>query len=290
MGTAPFTIQGDSLLYFLNIFNPGSDVNSIFIGTSGYHYSDWRPHFYPERLSPSEFLKYYADFFNFVEINNSYYRPVERKNLEKMIKQVPPGFLFSIKAHRSLTHERESDPKAEGQRFIEHTRILRDTGHLAGYLFQFPYSFHRTEKTRSYIAKICEIFTEMPLFIEFRNTDWLNGKVLKDFKNRSITMVTTDLPALKNLPQNNNKGVQEGSSIYMRFHGRNTSSWWTGDNTSRYNYTYSERELAIRMEDILPFRDNKKRLFIAFNNHYKGQAVWNAIQMKNLLKTGDPEK
>ena len=81
-------------------------MKNIFIGTSGYYYPDWKPFFYPTGLKGEDFLRYYSREFNFVEINSSYCRPVTRKQLKRMINQVPKGFLFTVKAHKSITHER----------------------------------------------------------------------------------------------------------------------------------------------------------------------------------------
>ncbi len=265
------------------MFNPGIGMNNIFIGTSGYYYPDWRSSFYPGNLKGPEFLNFYSKNFNFVEINSTYYRPVSRKQLEKMIDQVPDSFLFTLKAHGSITHERSGDPSEKCREFIENTSILRDTGHLGGYLLQFPYSFHRTAENRKYLDRICGMFRGLPVFIEFRHREWIDRKVIEDIKSRGMTLVTTDLPEVRNLPEN--KSVIDGKdSIYLRFHGRNRDLWWTGDSTSRYDYTYSTDELKDRAKEIIPMNKGKKLIFIAFNNHYKGQAVKNAFEMKKIFK------
>lgn len=281
MGIIPCSIQGDSLYYFYNMFNPGIDMNNIFIGTSGYYYPGWKSLFYPKDCKASEFLRYYSSKFNFVEINSSFYHPVSRKQMEKMTRQVPEHFLFTLKAHKSLTHERTAPGRSAGC-LIENTAILKETGHLGGYLIQFPYSFHRTFENRKYLDTVCRLFEGFPVFIEFRHREWINTKVMHEITERGITPVTTDLPPLKNLPENS--GFQQGKSgIYMRFHGRNSELWWTGDNTSRYDYTYSREELFERVKDILPLKKSKKLIFVAFNNHYKGQAVKNAMEVINII-------
>ncbi len=256
-------------------------MNDIFIGTSGYYYHGWKSIFYPKECNGADFLHYYSRKFNFVEINSSFYRPVTRKQLEKMTKQVPEHFLFTLKAHKSLTHERAA-PERSAEVLIENTAPLKETGHLGGYLIQFPYSFHRTHANRIYLDRVCRLFEGLPVFIEFRHREWITSKVMTEITERGITPVTTDLPHLRNLPENS--GLQQGKSgIYLRFHGRNRDLWWTGDNTSRYDYTYSREEMIERVKDILPLKKSKKLIFIAFNNHYKGQAVKNAMEVKEII-------
>ena len=257
-------------------------MKNIFIGTGGYYYSGWKPFFYPEDLKSREFLSYYSRFFNFVEINSSYYRPVTRKQLIRMIDQVPQDFLFTVKAHKSITHERLDPDRSTGE-FLEESIILGETGHLGGYLLQFPFSFRRTPDNRRYLDRICRLFENQPLFIEFRRSEWIEKKVLFELEERGITPVTTDLPPLKNLPANN--GIYKGrNSIYLRFHGRNRELWWTGDSTSRYDYTYTGEELLERLKDTVPMRKSGKLIFAAFNNHYKGQAVKNAMEAKKIFE------
>ncbi len=74
------------------------------------------------------------------------------------------------------------------------------------------------------------------------------------------------------------------NSIYLRFHGRNRELWWTGDSTSRYDYTYTGEELLERLKDTVPMRKSGKLIFAAFNNHYKGQAVKNAMEAKKIFE------
>ena len=82
------------------------DRQRVLIGTSGYSYRDWKGVFYPENLDSRGFLEHYAGVFPFVELNFSYYRQPDRGMLERMIDRTPGGFLFSIKAHREITHKR----------------------------------------------------------------------------------------------------------------------------------------------------------------------------------------
>ncbi|MFO7848536.1 MAG: DUF72 domain-containing protein, partial [Spirochaetia bacterium] len=130
-------------------------MGNYYIGTSGFSYRDWEGPFYPPHLGKEEYLSYYSRHFSFVELNFTYYRPPDAPVMEKMTTRVPEGFLFSVKAHKSLTHERKAAWKDETDAFIEGIAPLAEGDKLAGVLLQFPYSFHYTRENRTYLADLC---------------------------------------------------------------------------------------------------------------------------------------
>ena len=77
----------------------------VYVGTAGFSYRDWRGPFYPETMKPAEFLGYYKEKFPCVEIDFTYYRQPAPKTMESMAKRVGPDFRFTVKAHRTITHE-----------------------------------------------------------------------------------------------------------------------------------------------------------------------------------------
>lgn len=255
------------------------------MGTSGYSYKDWVGAFYPEGMKQGEFLGYYSERFSFVELNFSYYRQPEPAMIERMRRQVPEGFLFSIKAHQSLTHRREAGWKNECLTFQRGIDTILEHGQCAAVLLQFPYSFHYTPENRRYLADLTEQMSSLPLAVEFRNSEWEQESVLQEMRERSIALVLTDMPDLERLPKISEDVT--GEDAYFRFHGRNTRNWWSGDNVSRYDYLYSEDELQERLGDLLKVMEKAKRLFIAFNNHRKGQAVQNAFDLLKLMEKTD---
>ena len=256
-------------------------MKKIYIGTSGYYYSDWKGIFYPEKMGKSDFLEYYAQFFNFVELNFSYYQKVKRKTLSDMSSRVPSNFIFSVKAHQNLTHLREKGWERDAAEFSDNLSVLDEKDQLGGVLLQFPFSFHYNSDNRIYLSRLCDSMQSLPLFTEFRNSEWQNSRVISELKNRSIGVISTDMPIIDKLPDN--AIYKTGDDIYIRLHGRNNKNWWTGDNVSRYDYLYSNSELHEKYEEINNLPDQPKRIFIAFNNHYKGQAVQNAKNMQKFL-------
>ena len=256
-------------------------MTEILIGTSGYYYEDWVGPFYPAGLGKDNFLQYYSTRFPFCELNFSYYQMPLRSRLISMMNQTPPGFLFAVKAHKSMTHERGPDSVDAASEFYHALHPMHDEGRLAAVLLQFPYSFHYTPANRLYLRDILKPVEGLPLCVEFRNREWMLERVYEGLREMGIGYVQTDNPELDNLPL---PTATTTSDIgYIRFHGRNSANWWSGDNTSRYDYLYEENELhswICRIEDIAK---KVKRLLIAFNNHHKGKAVQNAGQIYKLI-------
>jgi len=257
-------------------------MGTIFAGTSGYSYSDWVGPFYPEGTLQSEYLEFYAKSFGVVELNFSYYRQPEQPMLDRMIDVSPDGFLFTIKAHKSMTHEVTADWKKDAAMYRSGISPLVSADKLGAVLLQFPYSFHYTANNRRYLDAICRELAELPLVIEFRNREWQHNRVYKGLRERSAGLVVADYPGLENLPTA--EPVITSDLGYIRFHGRNKENWWTGTNASRYDYLYSDDELDEWLDKIDQMSRNTRILILVFNNHWRGQAVQNARRITALLQ------
>lgn len=262
-------------------------MGEIYIGTSGFSYKDWRGHFYPHELKQDDFLRYYCSRFSFVELNFTYYRQPNAQMLDKMRQKVHENFFFTVKAHQSITHLREAGWQTAIEEFSEGIRPLTEAGQCGGVLLQFPYSFHYTPENRRYLADstaaLKENIPNTALLVEFRNSEWEQKKVFDEMETRSLGLIITDHPDLKNLPQTSN--MVTATTAYIRFHGRNRENWWSGDNVSRYDYLYSRAELEERLPDIISMKNSSARLFVAFNNHHKGQAAQNALLFTELMES-----
>ncbi len=255
-------------------------MNDILIGTSGYSYEDWRDVLYPAELPKDEFLRYYSLFFPFTELNFSYYAMPTVNGLKGMVERTPSSFLFSIKAHKSLTHEIDANWKDAAAQFHRAASVLAKADRLAAVLIQLPYSFHHTPDNRTYLAALLSALSPLPLVVEFRNDEWYTPRVYDELDKRSVGSVMVDRPDLPGLPPIEERVT--GGLGYIRFHGRNETNWWSGDNVSRYDYLYSDEELqacAPRLRRMA----KAGTLLVAFNNHAKGKAVKNAKSLKAIL-------
>lgn len=259
----------------------------ILIGTSGYSYRDWSGSFYPPEIRPDEYLAYFASVFSFTELNFSYYRQPQKTMTEAMARAVPPGFRFSIKGHRSLTHEVTADWRKDAAEFMRGIEPLSASQRLAGVLLQFPFAFHYIEENRKYLSLLTRELSAVPLFIEFRNAEWLHGQVYDEMRSRGLATVALDMPELPGLPVGVPPVTAERG--YVRFHGRNAAQWWKGDNVTRYDYLYTPEELAAWVPVLTDIAAKTAVLLVAFNNHYKGKGPQNALQLKGLL-SGSPHE
>ncbi|MBN2737671.1 MAG: DUF72 domain-containing protein [Spirochaetales bacterium] len=258
-------------------------MSKILILTSGYYYKDWVGPYYPENTPSNDYLKLYQRDFKAVELNFSYYTQPKADMLKRMVSGTGEDFLFSIKAHQSLTHEiDDAGFQKNADVYKMGIEPLVSAGRLAAVLFQFPYSYHYTDDNRRYLDCIHKSLKDLPLAFEFRNAQWITDSLIQGLTERGIAFVNVDEPDLNNLIK---PSAYVTSNLgYIRFHGRNKENWWSGNNTSRYDYLYSEDELKPWVGKIIEMVQKVKILLIAFNNHYKGQAVKNALQLKKLIQ------
>jgi uncharacterized protein YecE (DUF72 family) len=253
----------------------------ILIGTSGYSYDDWVGPVYPEGTPKGEFLSLYAQQFPVVELNFSYYQQPTARTLARMVESTPDSFLFTLKAHRSMTHWIGDTWEKDIAVFRQGIRPLVDAGRLAAVLVQFPYSFAYTPESRKRLGELCGRLEGLPLAVEFRKSDWLREQVFEGLRDRGIALVSVDEPDLPRLLRPTTTVTAE--LAYIRFHGRNAANWWTGDNASRYDYLYNADELAEWVDRIKAILARSRLLMIFFNNHRRGMAVQNARQLQEIL-------
>jgi uncharacterized protein YecE (DUF72 family) len=199
-----------------------------------------------------------------------------------MAASTPDGFLFALKAHRSMTHEIGEDWEGDIRTFREGIRPLVETGRLAAVLLQFPYSFAYTPESRARLAALCEKLSGLPLAVEFRKSEWMREQVIAGLRERGAALVSVDEPDLPKLLKPTTEVTAD--LAYVRFHGRNAANWWTGDNATRYDWLYSPAELEEWVERIKAILARARVLMIFFNNHRRGMAARNAGEMKDLLE------
>ncbi|RLB25856.1 MAG: DUF72 domain-containing protein [Deltaproteobacteria bacterium] len=254
----------------------------IFVGTSGFSYDDWKDNFYPTHLPNSDYLSFYSQEFNVVELNFSYYRIPELSQCRRMLEKSGHRVEFVIKAFKGLTHEitNQSIPEVLPQ-FKESITPFSQTNTLGAVLLQFPQRFHYTPTSRVYLQSLIKALSPMPVCVEFRQREWLKDSVYTTLKELNAGFVCVDEPPLRGLLP---PLVVATSDIgYIRFHGRNRSKWYTGDAKERYDYLYSEDELKGWLPKISSLAEQTEKMFIFFNNHKKAQAIINARMMMDLL-------
>jgi uncharacterized protein YecE (DUF72 family) len=268
----------------------------LLIGTSGYDYDEWKNVFYPADVKKEDYLPYYAEHFNALELNFSFYKQPTGPQLSRMVERTGGKVKFSIKGNRTFTHE--IDPakwRDEVKTFREALYPFANNNLLTAVLLEFPYSFHYTEDNRRYLASLIAEFHDTPVVIEFRQREWLLERVYAYLDKLNAGLCLCDMPALKDLPALNAEPDMPtdtpmyrhlicGTTGYLRFHGRNDKKWYGTNSRDRYDYLYSVPQLEAYVPIVRQMMEKAKFVQVYFNNHAKGQATINARKLKVLME------
>lgn len=261
----------------------------LHIGTAGWSYKDWVPNFYPKQQSNNfDWLQFYSAYFNFVEVNSTYYTYLNPRIVEGWLRKVEgiEDFTFAMKLHQDFTHKHSFD-KNKVLAIQQNLNQLKEEGRLSGLLIQFPYSFQFNEANVDYMQRVIELFDGYKRFVEVRHKSW-EGK-----RAKSITFCTIDQPSIGEsiefIP------IAGNGNVYIRFHGRNEEAWKNSlrnfgnkqtyeEQNARYEYLYSQSELLLISRKIKDVYDKVKDIYLVMNNHPKGDAVANVFELLHLLK------
>jgi len=168
----------------------GAGVSAnVRVGTSGYSYAEWKGSFYPEKMAAKDMLRYYAERFSTVEINNTFYRMPTEPLLQSWAQQVPENFMFVIKAPKRITHDRR----------------LKDCGELLGYLIRTvttlgprlgPLLFQLPPNFKKDVPRLKSFLEEMPerrrVAIEFRHASWFDDEVFEMLRGQEAALCVAD--------------------------------------------------------------------------------------------------
>jgi len=255
-------------------------LSLIKIGTSGFDYDDWRGFFYPDDLPKKQFLVYYSERFDVLELNFSHYSMPTADRLGSMVDRTEGRVEFAVKAHRSMTHDRTAG-ETDVARFKEALTPLREAGCLGAVLAQFPHSFHQTQENRIYIRRLADRIGP-PLVVELRDEEWSTGPIVSWLEKIGAAFCCVDQPQLKGLMPP--VAVAAASPAYVRFHGRNAARWYNHDQPhERYDYRYNNRELAEWVPKIRDLEKQAGKVMVFFNNHFQAKAVDGAKTLREML-------
>jgi uncharacterized protein YecE (DUF72 family) len=209
-------------------------------------------------------------------------------------------FAFTAKLFRGFTHEGNAGT-AEEKAFAEAMEPLAREGRLGCVLAQFPFSFHNTAENRERLKRVLAAISPFPAAAEFRHASWNSEEGRDLLAARAVAFVNIDQPAFEgNLPAT---GHVTAPVAYFRFHGRNAPKWFGPDtsNEERYDYLYSPGELkpwvgrisdgARRAASLASESANARveaGVYAILNNHFRGQAVANALELNSLLTGARP--
>ncbi|MFC1984295.1 DUF72 domain-containing protein [Chloroflexota bacterium] len=266
----------------------------LYIGTSGWSYPKgegrWTGYFYPTGKIIE--LEYYSQFFNTVEINSSFYRPPNPGYVHNWVRRVPDDFLFTVKLWQKFTHPKMYKEATGEDAVISLHDIdifkssidpLAKSGKLGALLAQFPPSFSNDSFGQQIIHAVFKAFRGYRLAVELRHRSWSDDPgITTILKENNVSWVQIDEPKFKT------SIAQElpltSDIAYFRFHGRNAETWWTGDSETRYKYLYSTEEIEELADRVSVAAGQTHLLFALFNNHWRGYAPRNAVDMMKSLQ------
>ncbi|MGK7390241.1 MAG: DUF72 domain-containing protein [Candidatus Cyclobacteriaceae bacterium M2_1C_046] len=240
----------------------------IYIGCSGYYYKDWKGKFYPEKLPQKQWLPYYAEHFQTVEINNTFYRFPRASMFERWNEITPPDFKFTLKGSRFVTHIKKLKNIEESVlKFYDVAEILGDK--VASFLWQFPPYLERDDEL---LKNFCSSLSSyIPQVIEFRHTSWFCEEIYDILEKYQVAYCIISAPG--DLPED----LKVTSPLaYVRFHGK--EDW--------YNYKYSEQEMSEWADKIASI--DAEKILVYFNNDWNVNAVDNGLQLMKLLSLEYP--
>lgn len=240
-------------------------LKAAHVGCSGWNYDSWRERFYPHRLAARRWLESYAERFETVEVNATFYRLMKPEAVAHWVEQTPAGFLFAAKASRYLTHvKRLSDTGRGLERFYATIAPLVEGGRLGAVLWQLPETFRRDD------ARLGEALAALPPgrhAFEFRHASWFVDDVYALLHDHGAALVIGDHPE-----RPFQSYERTAPWRYVRLH--------YGTRGRRGNY--SRRELEEWAERLHGWR-GRDELFVYFNNDWEAFAPGNAAFLRRRL-------
>ena len=241
-------------------------LGTVRVGCSGWQYRDWRGVLYREGVGQARWLGRYAEAFDTVEVNSTFYRLASRNAVERWVQQTPPDFLFALKASRYLIHMRKLRDIGQGiERFSERIEPLARTPKMGPVLWQLPEWFERDDDT---LAAALDALPAGRHCFEFRHPSWFCDAVYELLRRHDVALAIGDHPQRPWQPF-----VLTAGWTYVRFHH--------GHRGRRGNYSETElRAWADRLAEAAREVD----VLAYFNNDWEGFAVRNARDLRAMLR------
>ena len=243
------------------------EAGRVYIGTSGWVYKSWAESFYPPEIRPAKHLDYYATQFPTVEINASFYRLPSESAIAGWANKAPPGFLFSVKAPRAITHYKKLKPGALSfDLFFE--RIPGFGDHLGPVLWQLPGMFRKNvERLDSFLGSLRKKPRGIRHAVEFRHASWLSEEVFEVLRHHGAAFVSVSSLAF---PMDLTLTTD---FTYVRFHGL--------EGGAAHDYTMDE--LKPWAEHLRQCARQGRDAFVYFNNDINTRAPLNARMLRELV-------
>jgi uncharacterized protein YecE (DUF72 family) len=290
-------------------------TGKILVGTASWTDPGFVERWYPKKMPAHERLGWYAQHFEMVEVNSTFYSVPDARTVERWCATTPSDFVFNVKLHQLFSfHSTQAkllppelqrlvhaDPKGKViatrslqdallKSFLRPMSILQSAGKLGVFLLQLSPAFSPRKHQLAELEALIGSLGDFSLAIEFRNRNWLVGDQLgatTDFlRNHGVAFVNVDAPAEEHfsiVPSDLNE-VTTPRFSYLRLHGRNAKAYLTGKTVAaRFDYDYSDKEIRGVAERSRELAREGEQLHIVFNNNNLDYAPRAAIRLRKAL-------
>jgi uncharacterized protein YecE (DUF72 family) len=239
---------------------------SFRIGTSGYQYRHWKGRFYPDEVPQKRWFAYYAEHFDTVEINNTFYHLPKTGTFDAWHEQAPSGFLYVLKYSRFGTHiKRLKDPPQHVPTFLERAEHLKS--YLGPILVQLPPKWNRDlERLETFLSAVPR---RHRWAVEFRDRSWLCDETFELLRKHKAALCIHDM--IEDHPQ-----VVTTDWVYLRFHGPGPGG------------NYSHQALTAAADRVTGYLSDGLDVYVYFNNDAEGFALDNARRLRRYVESREP--
>jgi uncharacterized protein YecE (DUF72 family) len=290
-------------------------VGRILVGTSSWADPGFVKEWYPPKMPARERLPWYAQRFDYVELNSSFYAIPDRNTVHKWVDDTPDGFVFDVKVHRLLSRHAaplESlppelrdgaettdrgrvrlTPELEtglARRLVEETAPLAEAGKLGAYLLQLTPGFGPGRHELEELGRVVEALAPHPIAIELRHRGWVREKrrerTLGWFAEREVAFVCVDAPPGDEIPimPSGLDAVTRDDLAYLRLHGRDPEAYLKGKTVAeRFAWRYDDDELEEISGRVQGMAEQAGDVHVAFNNNRGDDAPTAAQRFRALL-------
>ena len=287
----------------------------IRVGTASWSDPGFVERWYPKKMPAGERLRWYADHFELVEVNSTFYSLPEPRMVERWCAATPDDFTFDVKLHQLFSYhstpakllppdlQRRAETDAKGKvksipdlqeamlkAFLRSMSIFRNAGKLGMLLLQLSPAFSPRKHQLSEVEPLIEMLGDYDLAIELRNRNWAVGDQLEstiDFvQGHRAIFVNVDAPASDHftvMPSDVNE-VTNPKAAYLRLHGRNAKAYITGKTVAaRFDYDYSDKEITEVAMRSRKLAQEARELHVIFNNNNLDYAPRAALRLRKAL-------
>ncbi len=276
-----------------SLFQPPGRQSTVRVGPAGWNYKDWEGIVYPAGGS-LDALAFLADYCDTIEINSSFYAPPRAKDAAGWARRVRnnPRFRFTAKAWQRLSHERDEAAEVSLTADCDTVRSsmapLMEAGILGALLIQFPWKFRCVPENQDYLERVFRQLSDFPLALEVRHSSWDREPFYDFLREHGVAFCNVDQPVIGNSIK---PGARTTAKLgYYRLHGRNYANWFKEDagRDARYDYLYTKEEIRQLSDQIGKVQQSTEETYAITNNHFRGQALVNAMEILEELDGAKP--